>query len=214
MCQNTLILNTDELLFDFYTKKQQLWQQVSQRENIEVTDKFFMALYDAHLEKQEKIAREYRSLAPFMSEVNHSFHLWLQEFTPKIDQATVDFVKSMERQYRIIWVTNQKLELAQKLLSQFSFQYESLYSTKNVLNAKPEPDIYLKIARALKIKANELHIVDSTLNGVQASYLAHAKGIFLEQFGPPSLIIRKFSTTIVPDLEALSVHLLTLSQNA
>jgi len=209
-----LILNTDELLFDFYTKKHQLWQTIAHREVLEVSDKFIMAIYDAHLEKQEKIAREYRTHALFMNEVNRDFQTWLKTYVPQIAPAHYDFIKAMETQYRIIYVTNQQTDVMKSHLNTFDFNYENVFSTKNVLNAKPEPDVYLKIARHLNIKANELNIVDSTLNGVQASYLAHAKGIFLEQYGPATQIIRKFSTTIVSDIHKLQTHLLTLNQNA
>jgi beta-phosphoglucomutase-like phosphatase (HAD superfamily) len=209
-----LILNTDELLFDFYLKKQQLWKTLAKRENLDINDKFIMGLYDAHLEKQEKIAREYRSLAPFVHQVQTDFKTWLLSFNPSVEASRIAFIHTLEPVFTIIYVTNQSTELIQPCLQELGLKYENLYSTKHVLNAKPEPDIYLKIARSLKIKANELVIVDSTLNGVQASYLAHAKGIFLEQYGPATQIIRKFSTTVISDLDTLKSHLLTLNQNA
>jgi beta-phosphoglucomutase-like phosphatase (HAD superfamily) len=92
----------------------------------------------------------------------------------------------------------------------FPLDVDILVSSKQVLNAKPEGDIYLKIARLLGIKANTLTIIDSTLNGVQASYLANSKGLYLAQFHEANSTIKKFAYAHFKQSDELNHYVLNL----
>jgi len=94
--------------------------------------------------------------------------------------------------------------------TKFPLEVDILVSSKQVLNAKPEGDIYLKIARLLGIKANTLTIIDSTLNGIQASYLANSKGLYLAQFHEANSTIRKFAYAHFKQSEELNHYVLNL----
>ena len=207
MSKKILVLNPDELLFNFYLLKKQLWMNVCKQHHLEFNEAFFMGYYDAHLEKQEKIGREYRQFEPYFNEINQQFKDWLASTLPKMDDGGHATILQLESKFTIYFVTNLPLASMQTLLKAYQLDQFELFSTKHVLNGKPEPDIYLKIARQKQIKTNEMFIVDSTLNGIQASYLAHAKGIFLNLYGEPISTMKKFSTIRLNSLEDLQVFL-------
>ena len=63
--EKTLIITLDDFIFDLYKIKNTIWNRIENDYQIEVTDQFRMAYYDAHLEKREKLGREYPKIAPY-----------------------------------------------------------------------------------------------------------------------------------------------------
>jgi beta-phosphoglucomutase-like phosphatase (HAD superfamily) len=173
-----------------------------------------MSWYDAHIEKQEKLGREHPKLAPFFSEVEEQFLTYLKTHKESIQfiPTHIEYLTQWNSMYKLIYCTNLRIDLMQEILqsTQFPLQTDILVSSRQVLNAKPEGDIYLKIARLLGIKANTLTIIDSTLNGIQASYLANSKGLYLAQFIDANSTIKKFAYAHFKKSEELNHYVLNL----
>jgi HAD superfamily hydrolase (TIGR01549 family) len=190
----TLILNIDDFVYDLYSLNQNLWQHHCAFHQLAFSDVFFMGYYDAHLDKQEKLLREYRAYQALVEPLQEAFNLTLKFETPHADSNSLNQIEQLSQHYSILLLSNLDMRQAESLVRSSQLSAYPLYSTKTVLNGKPEPDVFLKIARSLNVKANELHVVESTLNGIQAAYLANAKSIFLNLYGEPISTIKKFST--------------------
>jgi beta-phosphoglucomutase-like phosphatase (HAD superfamily) len=210
--EKTLIITLDDFIFDMYKIKMSLWKDIEKENNIEVSDHFIMSYYDAHFEKREKIGREYPRIAKFYDEVEKRFNIIIDSSELSVNKIHLEYLIEWSKVYKLIYCTNLKLDQIQKLLTNINFPLEvmTIFSTKQVLNAKPEGDIYLKIARLLKLKTNSLVVIDSTLNGIQASYLANTKGLFLAQFHEVNPTIKKFAFAHFKKSEELNHYVLNL----
>jgi len=212
--EKTLIITLDDFVYDFYSVKKDIWERIALDNKIHLPEHFIMSWYDAHLEKREKLGREHPQLAPYFSDVETQFLTYLHsnKESLKLIDNHIEYLSQWNKIYKLVYCTNLKVELMQDLLksTKFPLDVEILVSSKQVLNAKPEGDIYLKIARLLGIKANTLTIIDSTLNGVQASYLANSKGLYLAQFHEANSTIKKFAYAHFKQSEELNHYVLNL----
>ena len=210
--EKTLIITLDDFIFDLYKTKNKIWDRIESEHQVEISEQFRMAYYDAHLEKREKLGREYPKIAPFFNEVELTFNEMIDNGKVQINNEHLAYLIQWSRIYQLIYCTNLKLDRMKKLLDLFKIDYENTHiiSAKQVLNSKPEGDIYLKVARLLNIKANTLTVIDSTLNGIQAAYLANTKGLFLAQFHEANATIKKFAYAHFKQSHDLNEYVLNL----
>lgn len=210
--EKTLIITIDDFIFNLYKIKDSIWDKIQNKYQISVSPEFRMAYYDAHLEKREKLGREYPNIAQYFIEVEEQFNQMIDQSQVQIDQEHLNYVKEWSNIYKIIYCTNLKLDQMKKLIntSKLDLEINELISTKQVLNAKPEGDIYLKVARLLNIKANTITVIDSTLNGIQAAYLANTKGLYLAQFIEANSTIKKFAYAHFKHTNELNHYVLNL----
>lgn len=210
--RKTLIITLDDFIYDLYSIKESIWHQIEKEYNIVVPDHFIMAYYDAHLEKREKIGREYPKIAVHFNEVEMRFNEVIESGNLNLNLEHINYLKQWNTIYNLVYCTNLLSDKMYTLLQKthFPFEIDVIHSSKYVLNAKPEGDIYLKIARLLKIKANTLTVIDSTLNGIQAAYLANTKGLFLAQFHDANSTIKKFAYAYFNQSDELNHYVLNL----
>lgn len=210
--RKTLIITLDDFIYDLFNCKKTIWNKIADEHKLEIPEHFIMAYYDAHLEKREKLGREYPNIALYFNEVESQFNQLIQSGDLNIHQEHITYLKQWNEIYELIFCTNLKLEIMHKLLKDTNFPIDIniLVSSKQVLNAKPEGDIYLKVARTLNVKANTLTVIDSTLNGIQASYLANTKGLFLAQFHEANVTIKKFAYAHFKKSKDLNHYILNL----
>lgn len=212
--EKTLIITLDDFVYDFYSIKKDIWERIAQDNQLQLPEHFIMSWYDAHLEKREKLGREHPKLAPYFNEVESQFQTYLQSNKESIQFIPnhIEYLTQWSKIYKLVYCTNLKIDSMRDLLksTEFPLEVDILVSSKQVLNAKPEGDIYLKIARLLGIKANTLTIIDSTLNGIQASYLANSKGLYLAQFHEANSTIRKFAYAHFKQSDELNHYVLNL----
>lgn len=210
--EKTLIITLDDFIFDLYKIKSLIWDRIETDYQIEISEQFRMAYYDAHLEKREKLGREYPKIAPYFNEVEQSFNEMIDKGNIQINSEHLTYLTQWAKVFQLIYCTNLKLDRMKNLLDQFNIEYANTHivSAKQVLNSKPEGDIYLKVARLLNIKANTLTVIDSTLNGIQAAYLANTKGLFLAQFHEANATIKKFAYAHFKQSNDLNNYVLNL----
>ncbi len=214
--EKTLIITLDDFIFNLYNIKDLIWDKIETTYQVEISDEFRMAYYDAHLEKKEKLGREYPKIASHFAEVETEFNRMIDEMKIEVNQEHLNYLLEWNKIYRIIYCTNLKVERMRNLLEMLHFPLpvDHLISTKQVLNAKPEGDVYLKVARLLNIKANLLTVIDSTLNGIQAAYLANTKGLFLAQFTEANTTIKKFAYAHFKQSHELHHYVLNLTNQS
>lgn len=210
--KKTLIITLDDFIYDLFSSKRLIWKKIANEHNLDIPEHFIMAYYDAHLEKREKLGREYPNIALYFNEVETLFNALIDAGDLSVNQQHVTYLKQWNEIFNLIFCTNLKLEKMHKLLkdTNFPIAINILVSSKHVLNAKPEADIYLKIARTLNIKSNMLTVIDSTLNGIQAAYLANTKGLFLAQFHEANSTIKKFAYAHFKKSDDLNHYILNL----
>jgi beta-phosphoglucomutase-like phosphatase (HAD superfamily) len=209
--KKTLVITLDDFIFEHYKIKQNIWKNIAKEHRLSLNDTFLMGHYDAHLEKREKLEREYKQLTPYVGEVNARYQKVVSStlLEPTIKAEHLAKLHQWIAAFDVYFITNHRTEQIIQLLEKANIvlDHERIYSTKQVLNAKPEADIYLKVARLRNIKPNTMTILDATLNGVQASYLANAKGLFLAQYMRPNQAIKDFAFAYFNTLADVDAYL-------
>ncbi|HCT63238.1 MAG TPA: hypothetical protein DIC19_03965 [Erysipelotrichaceae bacterium] len=209
--KKTLVITLDDFIFEHYKIKQNIWKKIAKEHKLKLSDTFLMGHYDAHLEKREKLEREYRLIAPYVQEVEARYQNVVSStlLEPTVKSDHLDKIFKWADRFDLYFITNHRIEQIRNLLEKTKIELdaERIFSTKQVLNAKPEADIYLKLARLRNIKPNTMIILDATLNGVQASHLANAKGLFLAQYMRPDQSIKDFAFAYFNTLDEVDAYL-------
>jgi len=193
-----LIINLDELLLDLPSLKQKIWQDLADIHNFEITETFLLASFDANSDKVEKLQREYPKHAPYFDTVQKRYEGMIDAKLNTLKPSALRLIElqRLAQEYAISLCSNLSRRQLEGLscLKELGFTPIYVFSTKEVMLSKPDPAIYLKIARLLKELPNKLIVVDATLNGIQASYLANTKGIFVAEHFEPSSTVKEYST--------------------
>ena len=209
--KKTLVITLDDFIFEHFKIKQNIWINIAKEHELKLTDAFLMGHYDAHLEKREKLEREYRLIAPFVKEVDTRYQNVVSgtHLNPAINQAHHERLVQWSQDFELCFITNHRIDQMINLLDRANIEIdtERIYSTKQVLNSKPEADVYLKLARLRNIKPNSMVILDATINGVQASHLAHAKGLFLAQYFHANQTIKDFAFAYFNTVDEVDTYL-------
>ena len=133
--EKTLIITLDDFIFDLYKIKNTIWNRIETDYQIEITDQFRMAYYDAHLEKREKLGREYPKIAIYFNEVETLFNEMIDNGQVEINTEHLTYLSQWKKIYKLIYCTNLKLDRMNNLLKRFNIDIEitHLISTKQVL---------------------------------------------------------------------------------
>ncbi len=206
MKQN-LILSLDDLVLDLPKIKDALWIEICKKNDVAVSQMFNELSFDANSEKIEKLSREYPRYAPFFEEVNEKYHTLVLDHLKnfKIDEQINKLFTKFTEDFNVSFLTNLSISELENsgILKQFTFEPTALFTTKEVLSGKPDADIYLKIARKFNDKVQRLITVDSTVNGVQAGYLANTKAIYVARNYPISQWAKDYSIAFLNGLNEL-----------
>lgn len=209
--RNTLVINIDDLLYDFYKIRHGHWLTLAHQENLPFNETFFMVSHEANFDKIEKIGREYPKLEPYFNRIDSLVKAEIDALLPSVqpNPEKLTILRQLSQDYSLTLVSSLSRSQLSNLVSlrEPGFDYNGLFSIKDVMSGKPDPDIYLRIARALDVKPNKLIIVDSNLNGILASYLAHAKGVYISEFMSTTNAIMEFSTIYLDRMDQLKTTL-------
>lgn len=207
--KQAIIISVDELVFDLAKVKEKVWRDIASLHNLELSDHFLNTSFDANHEKIERLMREHVLHAPHFETVQNRYTALIPSHFKnfKISENKYRILKRFSEDFDLYYLTNlnrtqiNSLELDKKL----NIDVKEVFSTKEVLSGKPDADIYLKIARKLNISATKLIAIDGSLNGVQASYLAKSKGIYVGEQFPVTQLITEYSTGYIDTFEQLEV---------
>ena len=207
--KQAMIISVDELVFDLAKVKEKVWRDIASLHNLELSDHFLNTSFDANHDKIERLMREHVLHAPHFETVQNRYTALIPSHLKnfKINENKYRILKRFSEDFDLYFLTNlnrtqiNSLELDKKL----NIDVKEVFSTKEVLSGKPDADIYLKIARKLNISATKLIAIDGSLNGVQASYLAKSKGIYVGEQFPVTQLITEYSTGYIDTFEQLEV---------
>ncbi len=207
--KQVIIISVDELVFDLAKVKEKVWRDIASLHNLELSDHFLNTSFDANHDKIERLMREHVLHAPHFETVQNRYTALIPSHFKnfKISENKYRILKRFSEDFDLYYLTNlnrtqiNSLELDKKL----NIDVKEVFSTKEVLSGKPDADIYLKIARKLNISATKLIAIDGSLNGVQASYLAKSKGIYVGEQFPVTQLITEYSTGYIDTFEQLEV---------
>lgn len=211
--KQNLIISLDDVVLGLPKLKDSIWLEVCQKNDLEASILFNELSFDANHDKIEKLSREYPRYAKYLDEVNEKYKGQVSDYlkTIQIEESTRNLLEKFNHNFDLSFLTNLSIKDLEtsNILNQFNFKAKEIFSTKQVLSGKPDADIYLKIARTFNDKVQRLITVDSTINGVQAGYLANTKAIYVARNYPISQWAIDYSIAFLNGLDELENTLYT-----
>lgn len=104
-----------------------------------------------------------------------------REYLDQVDQfikpvdVTLDFIKNYRGNLKMAIATMNNREMLESTLQRFGVKnlFHLLITRNDVLKHKPDPEIYIKTARRLKVKPSECIVVEDTKIGAEAAISAN-----------------------------------------
>ncbi|MCC7552732.1 HAD family phosphatase [Candidatus Micrarchaeota archaeon] len=105
------------------------------------------------------------------------------ELFPKAKEKIIELNK---KGYKLAIATSSFKQLMDLVVNKFHIRkyFEVLYSGEDVVNGKPNPEIYLKTMKKLGVKAHETVIIEDSIQGLKAAKDSGAYCIAVETTNP------------------------------
>lgn len=180
-------LSIDSVLYDLNTYKQQIYARIMEKHGLEVHPFFFELLLDGGYQQIERAFIHYNQYRPIRLEMEEAykkqFEFDLENKNLKPHPESIEFVKwLMSTDVKIGLVSSYSKHQAQELINQYPLDLSNylLVAGNEVLEGKPEKDIYSKMAKKLKADPHYTLAIEATVNGVMGAYLANMISAYVE----------------------------------
>ncbi len=133
------------------------------------------------------------SIDQLTSETNQEFIKLIPEI--QISPGFMEFIEGVkENGVLTALATSTEWYIVEKVFDRLPLGdlFDSVTTGEEVINKKPEPDIFLKAANKLGVKAQECLVIEDAASGVKAARLAGMKVIGIAT-GEGDLVVKSFS---------------------
>lgn len=207
-----VVLSLDGIVLDTYSHLEKTFTSILEQHNLEPQPYFFELYVDGGFQNRHRSYIHYNQFEPLKDDMRLAFENSLEQLiqdnqvstllNPSIE-SLIDTLHQKNIKYGLVSSLNSTL--TNKLIEKLPFQlkYEALVSGNEIMEGKPEKDIYSKIAKKLQINPHEILAIDASVNGVLASYLANMNNIYVETYKKSNEKARKYSNRQVKNLQAL-----------
>lgn len=105
--------------------------------------------------------------------------------------------------YKLALATATSLERTKTYLTQLGLYdyFDKIVCASMVKKGKPEPDIYLKAAKLLKLKPEECIALEDSTNGIRSAFVAGCKTVMVPDLDKPTPQIKPFLYDVADSLE-------------
>lgn len=186
------ILNAQGVILDVNKPLIDCWKQTAEKNRIAIPDEFFESILGAGYDQRIKAFYQYPHLAALEREVLELHQKQPVSLHPKINEL-LDFLRS--RGIKIAIVSDSRRQDILPLIDPIMKEYDIsvLVCSNEVLNGKPDPNIYFKAAKLSDVKPLHTLVVDDSRNGCYAAHLAFMRSVFIMHALPLSERLFKYS---------------------
>lgn len=180
-------VSVDSILFDLNTYKQEIYSSVMKKHNLEVHPFFFELFLDGGYQQIERAYIHYNQYRPIRKEMEEAFQT---QFESDLNNGLIPFYPEsvpfmqqlMNSPLKIGLVSSYRRSDVERLLQAYplELEYDALVCGNEVMEGKPEKDIYSKISKQLKTDPHYTIAFEATINGVMGAYLASMESIYVE----------------------------------
>jgi HAD superfamily hydrolase (TIGR01509 family) len=184
MKHDFLVLNIDKTIFDVAAPVQKAYKFLAKRNGIDIHPAFLERVLDTRGSSRDRLDREFHSLSKLHEQAaelsaryieesvadNQIFVNQSENFLRYLDERSIPYgvVSSMPRSF-----VTQMTEMYPLFHPAFSIVQAQ------ILEGKPEPDLYLMAARKAGVHPNRLLAIENTHLGAEAAFLANVKVIYI-----------------------------------
>ena len=196
-----LILDTERIAFKSY-------KEALKEYGYDFTEAFFLTLIGTNVKLTKELClNRYGSWFPF--DLLHENHNKITEEYIKKNgvplkegvNELIDYLK--ENDYKIALATSSDREKAEYLLElvKIKDKFDYIICGNDIVNSKPNPEIFLKAAENLKVEPKECIVIEDSKFGVKAAVNAGMKAINVPDMKMPdsevkSMAFKKFNNLL------------------
>jgi HAD superfamily hydrolase (TIGR01509 family) len=193
------ILNAEGILLDTNKSLIETWQATAKQYGIEIPEGFFENILSAGYDHHQKAFYQYPRLAQIEHEVIEKHRKLPVEIQSQIHEV-LDYLKSNHIKIAIV-SDNKRKDILPKIASILKdYDISVLVCSNEVLNYKPDPNIYFKAAKLSDVKPNNTLVIDDSRNGCYGAHLAFMRSVFYQNALPLSERLFKYSYRQVTQL--------------
>ncbi|OOM75658.1 phosphorylated carbohydrates phosphatase [Clostridium puniceum] len=174
-----VLFDMDGVIFDTERVYLEIWTSVFEKYGYEITKKAYISVMGTGRKNVIKtfleLYGEELPITPMYKEKDekllHTIEMGQVPMKPGVKEVLI-FLK--ERGYRVGLATSAKRERAIKQLQMFNIEdlFDTIVCGDEIEKGKPDPEIFLKAAGKLSIKAENCIVVEDSLAGIKAAYNA------------------------------------------
>jgi HAD superfamily hydrolase (TIGR01509 family) len=196
------ILNAEGILLDTNKSLIEHWQTTAVQHGVSIPEGFFENILSAGYDHRHKVFYQYPHLAQLEKEVLDSHCKQSYHIHPQIFEV-LDYLKKNNVKIAIVSDSNRQ-DILPKIESLMkSYDISVLVCVNEVLNGKPDPNIYFKAAKLSKVKPGNTLVIDDSRNGCYGAHLAFMRSIFYQNALPLSERLFKYSYRQITQLNEI-----------
>ncbi len=195
-----LILDTERIAFKSY-------KEALKEYGYDFTEAFFLTLVGTNVKLTKELClNRYGSWFPF--DLLHENHNKITEEYIKKNgvplkegvNELIDYLK--EKDYKIALATSSDREKAEYLLElvKIKDKFDYIICGNDIVNSKPNPEIFLKAAENLKVEPKECVVIEDSKFGVKAAVNAGMKVINVPDMKMPNSEVKSMAFKIFNNL--------------
>lgn len=195
-----LILDTERIAFKSY-------KEALKEYGYDFTEAFFLTLIGTNVKLTKELClNRYGSWFPF--DLLHENHNKITEEYIKKNgvplkegvNELIDYLK--ENDYKIALATSSDREKAEYLLElvKIKEKFDYIICGNDIVNSKPNPEIFLKAAENLKVEPKECIVIEDSKFGVKAAVNAGMKAINVPDMKMPDSEVKSMAFKIFNNL--------------
>lgn len=207
-----VVLSLDGIVLDTYSHLEKTFTSILEANNLKPEPYFFELYVDGGYQNRHRSYIHYNQFEPLKDEMSLAFEKSLEQLIDTNQVATllnpsieslIDTLHQKDIKYGLVSTLNSSLSC--KLIEKLPFQmkHDALVSGNEIFEGKPEKDIYSKVAKKMRVNPHQVLAIDSSVNGVLASYLANMNNVYVETYKKSNEKAQKYSIRQVKNIEEL-----------
>jgi HAD superfamily hydrolase (TIGR01509 family) len=185
MTVKAIIFDMDGVLVDSEPVKAKVWQKVFKKYNVKNANKFFKdRIGNPGLLITEELIKLHnlrKSPSEILDEIHQDYIEYIKKYPPVPIKNSIEFLKSIDRNRYLIGLASSEYmaTIVQQLHSvEICDYFDNVFSGKeDVARDKPNPDIYIMVAKKLGLLPSECIAVEDSEVGVLSAKSAGMKVI-------------------------------------
>lgn len=205
-----VVLSLDGIVTNTYTLFINITTELLAKHGIDVDPYFFELILDGGNEANFRAFYHFHHYKVYEQEMFDTYYQHLQELTQTTDALlNPEFIELYQHllasDVKVGLVSSLPKRIAQQLIDHLSFnlKYDQLVCGNEILQGKPEKDIYTKMARLLNVHPNKTLAIDASMNGILGSYLAGMRNVFVESISLRNQRSQRYSNVQLKHLSDL-----------